>query len=388
MLKSSPAAAVDEAARLTELAAAGYPLPYLRGEGRPPSGDELAGNIENYIGMAQVPVGLAGPLRVNGAYARGEYPVPLATTEGALVASYTRGMRAITASGGARAIILDEGVQRAPYFRFTDLPAAARFLGWVAVREDKFREITGQTSRYARFKGISPYLDGNAVVLLVEFTTGDAAGQNMATICTDRICRYIAGACPEEIVEWYIEANASGDKKANRLAFQRVRGKKVAVEVVVPRAIVADVLKTTPEAMERFGRAAIYGSIQSGTLGMQAHFANGLAALFIACGQDAACVAEAATGTVRLETTPAGNLYASATLPNLIVGTVGGGTSLPTQRECLELMDCYGAGKAGRLAEITAAVCLAGELSILAALAAGHFTAAHERLGRKLRSAE
>jgi hydroxymethylglutaryl-CoA reductase (NADPH) len=143
------------------------------------------------------------------------------------------------------------------------------------------------------------------------------------------------------------------------------------------------VLKTTPEAMARFGQVAAYGSLQSGTLGVQAHFANGLAALFIACGQDAACVAEAATGTVRLEVTAGGDLYASATLPNLIVGSVGGGTSLPTQRECLELMDCYGAGKAGRLAEITAAVCLAGELSILAALAAGHFTSAHERLGRK-----
>lgn len=333
--------------------------------------------------MAQVPVGLAGPLRVNGDHADGEYPIPLATTEGALVASYTRGMKAITVSGGAKAIILDEGVQRAPYFRFADLTAAASFLGWLAGSEDKFREITGQTSRYAKLKSITPYLDGNAVILLVDFTTGDAAGQNMVTICTDRICRYIVDASPERVVEWYIESNASGDKKANRLAFQRVRGKKVAVEVVVPRAVVADVLKTTPEVMERFGRAATYGSIQSGTLGTQAHFANGLAALFIACGQDAACVAEAATGTVRLETTPEGDLYASATLPNLIVGTVGGGTSLPTQRECLELMDCYGAGKAGRLAEITATVCLAGELSILAALAAGHFTSAHERLGRK-----
>lgn len=373
----------DETSRLTELAAAGHLLPHLRGKAQRLSGEELRGNIENFVGMAQIPVGLAGPLRVNGDHAKGEYPIPLATTEGALVASYTRGMKAITVSGGAKAIILDEGVQRAPYFRFEDLAAAARFLSWLAGSEDRFREITGQTSRYAKLKSITPYLDGNAVILLVDFTTGDAAGQNMVTICTDRICRYIVDASPERVVEWYIESNASGDKKANRLAFQRVRGKKVAVEVVVPRAVVADVLKTTPEVMERFGRAAIYGSIQSGTLGMQAHFANGLAALFIACGQDAACVAEAATGTVRLETTPEGDLYASATLPNLIVGTVGGGTSLPTQRECLELMDCYGAGKAGRLAEITATVCLAGELSILAALAAGHFTSAHERLGRK-----
>ncbi|MFT7121363.1 MAG: hydroxymethylglutaryl-CoA reductase (NADPH) [Neolewinella sp.] len=373
----------DEQFRLQQLAEEGYPLPHLRGETDNLKADDLHGNIENYIGMARLPVGLAGPLHVNGDHAKGEYHIPLATSEGALVASYTRGMKAITVSGGATAVILDEGVQRAPYFRFTNLSSAARFLSWIAINGDKFQEITGRTSRYAQFKTITPFLDGNAVTLLVEFTTGDAAGQNMVTICTDRICRWILEESPEKVLEWYIEANASGDKKANRLAYQRVRGKKVSVEVVIPRAAVATVLKTTPEAMARFGQVAAYGSLQSGTLGVQAHFANGLAALFIACGQDAACVAEAATGTVRLEVTAGGDLYASATLPNLIVGSVGGGTSLPTQRECLELMDCYGAGKAGRLAEITAAVCLAGELSILAALAAGHFTSAHERLGRK-----
>lgn len=372
----------DDNRLVDELTAAGHPLTALRGRADRPTATALAGNIENFIGMAQVPVGLAGPVRVNGDHAKGEYRIPLATTEGALVASYTRGMKAITVSGGATAVILDEGVQRAPYFQLADLPAAARFVQWLDTQTAKFREITGQSSRYARFKSVTPYVHGDGATLLFEFTTGDAAGQNMVTICTDRICRYLAEYSPEDVKEWYIEANASGDKKANRLAFQRVRGKKVAVEVTIPRAVVQQVLKTTPEVMDRFGRAATYGSIQSGTLGMQAHFANGLAALFIACGQDAACVAEAATGTMRLEATPAGDLYAAATLPNLIVGTVGGGTSLPTQRECLELMDCYGAGKAGRLAEITATVCLAGELSILAALAAGHFTAAHERLGR------
>ena len=373
----------DPADQLNLLADSGHPLPHLRGQQPQPNAADLHGNIENYIGMAQIPVGLAGPLRVNGNHAKGEYLIPLATTEGALVASYTRGMKAITVSGGANAVILDEGVQRAPYFRFADLASAARFLSWLAVHQNNFAQVTCKASRYAQLKSITPYLDGNSVTLLVEFTTGDAAGQNMVTICTDRICRYIKEYCPEEILAWYIEANASGDKKANRLAYQGVRGKKVSVEAVLPRSIVSAVLKTTPERLERYAQAAIYGSALSGTLGIQAHFANGLAALFIACGQDAACVAEAATGTVRLETTQHGDLYASATLPNLIVGSVGGGTALPTQRECLELMDCYGAGKANRLAEITATVCLAGELSILSALTEGHFTSAHERLGRK-----
>ncbi|MEM6769863.1 MAG: hydroxymethylglutaryl-CoA reductase [Bacteroidota bacterium] len=370
-------------ARLDRLAAKGHPLPHLRGQHPRPCAEDLQGNIENYLGMAQVPVGLAGPLLMNGDHAKGEFLIPLATTEGALVASYTRGMKAISLSGGATATILDEGVQRAPFFRFRNLAAAARFVTWLLAQQSAFAEITAKTSRFAKLKSITPYLDGNTVTLLVEFTTGDAAGQNMVTICTDRICHFIAAQSPEEILDWYIEANASGDKKANRLAYQRVRGKKVSVEVILPQEVVAKVLKTTPENLTRYARAAVYGSSLSGTLGVQAHFANGLAALFIACGQDAACVAEAATGTVRMETTDDGSLYACATLPNLIVGTVGGGTGLPTQRECLTLMDCFGTGKAGRLAEITAAVCLAGELSILSALTEGHFAAAHERLGRR-----
>lgn len=357
-------------------------LPHLRGEANRPTGEALRGNIENFIGMAQVPVGLAGPLLLQGEYARGEFMVPLATTEGALVASYSRGMKAITRSGGATTKVLAEGVQRAPYFKLTDLPATGRFVAWVLGRTEDFCRITGQASRYARFKQIKPIIEGNSVTLVCEFTTGDAAGQNMVTICTNHLCRYILQHCGEEITEFYIESNASGDKKANAQSFQHVRGKKVAIEVVVPREVVASVLKSTPEAMERFGRAAAYGSLKTGTLGVQAHCANGLAALFIACGQDAACVAEAAVGIIRLEVNAAGDLYAAGTFPNLIVGTVGGGTHLGTQRECLEIMGCYGAGNARKLAEITAGVCLAGELSILAALAEGHFVSAHETLGR------
>ncbi|MBC6992760.1 hydroxymethylglutaryl-CoA reductase [Lewinella lacunae] len=368
---------------MARLAAAGHALPHLRGERSHATAEDLRGNIENFMGMAAVPVGLAGPLRMRGQHAHGDYLVPLATTEGALVASYSRGMKAITDAGGATARILAEGVQRAPYFRLADLAAATRFVAWVASVRPTLEAITAQTSRYAQLQNIIPFLEGNAVTLLVEFTTGDAAGQNMVTICTDRLCQFFVAESPEKIEIWYIEANAGGDKKVSQLSYQRVRGKKVSVEVVIPRDVVAAVLKTTPRALADFSLAATYGSVQSGTMGVQAHFANGLAALFIACGQDAACVAEAAVGTVRLEITASGDLYACATLPNLIVGTVGGGTGLPTQRECLELMDCFGAGKAGRLAEITAAVCLAGELSILSALAEGHFTSAHEALGRK-----
>lgn len=357
--------------------------PHLEGATANPCADALRGNIENFIGMARVPVGMAGPMLMKGDHARGSFRVPLATTEGALVASFSRGMKAISVSGGATAKIIAEGVQRAPYFELADLSTAANFLVWVEEHHAEFERITGENSRFARLTKIIPTLEGNAVTLRVTFTTGDAAGQNMVTICTDRICRYIAQNFPGRITVWYLEVNSSGDKKANYTSFQSVRGKRVCAELILPRQVVIDVLKTTPEKIDRFGRAACYGSLQTGTIGIHAHLANGLAALFIACGQDAACVAEAAVGTVRMELTDTGDLYASITLPNLIVGTVGGGTGLPTQRECLEILDCYGTGKAGKFAEITAGVCLAGELSILAALSAGHFSAAHERLGRK-----
>lgn len=357
--------------------------PALSGDTPNPRAEDLRGNIENYVGMARVPVGLAGPLLLRGEHARGDaFRVPLATTEGALVASFSRGMKAITQSGGATVRVVDEGVHRAPYFKFSDLGSAARFVEWVAGRTPIFEEITGQNSRYARLKAVTPRLEGNAVTLCFTFTTGDAAGQNMVTICTDRICRYVVANFPGGVGEWYLEANASGDKKASWVGFGGVRGRAAVAEVTLPAEVVADVLKTTPASLDRFSRAGCYGALQSGTFGLHAHLANGLAALFIACGQDAACVAEAAVGLVRMERTPSGELYASVSLPNLIVGTVGGGTGLPTQRECLELMDCYGAGKANKLAEIAAGVCLAGELSICAALAEGHFAGAHERLGR------
>ena len=360
-----------------------HELPHLRGRRDQPTAADLRGNIENYIGMAQVPVGLAGPLRLRGEHATDEVMVPLATTEGALVASYSRGMKAITVAGGATVRVLDQGVQRAPYFKFADLPAAGRFVAYVMANVDDLRHRTGEVSRYAKLKSIRPIIEGNSVTLVFDYTTGDAAGQNMVTVCTAHLCRHILANCGERTSEFYVESNASGDKKANWQSFQRVRGKKVAIEVVLPRAVVSTVLNSTPERMEAFGRAATYGSLKSGTIGVQAHCANGLAALFIACGQDAACVAEAAVGLMRMETTAEGDLYVSGTFPNLIVGTVGGGTHLPTQRECLELMECYGAGKSGRLAEITAGVCLAGELSILAALTEGEFTQAHMALGRR-----
>lgn len=360
-----------------------FEIPYLTGKTPFTDLTRLEGNIENYIGMSQIPTGVIGPIRVIGSAAKGDFFVPLATSEGALVASYHRGAKACLLAGGATSVCLVEGVQRSPLFKFENIGDLGLFITWLLPLVDTFREITLKTSRFAKLMDMKSNIEGNHLILTFEFHTGDASGQNMVTLCTDEICKYIVEHAPVKPLFWFIESNYSGDKKATALSFTNVRGKKVTTEIVIPESIVNSVLKTTTEAMEEYWRSSTIGIMQSGAIGAQGHYANGLAALFIATGQDAACVAEAAIGITRMERTKEGDLYCSVTLPNLIVGTVGGGTSLPTQRECLELMDCYGVGNARKFAEICGALVLAGELSIAAALSAGHFSSAHKNLGRR-----
>ena len=339
--------------------------------------------IENYMGMTQIPTGLAGPITVHGRYASGEFYLPLATTEGALVASYHRGAKAIRLSGGAEALCFDQSVHRSPLFSFANLQQLSHFLSWSMDQMSVFQDITRKHTRYGSLKTVTPTIEGKRLILTFSYETADAAGQNMVTFCTEAICQFIIEQSPVEIQEWYIESNFSGDKKATALSFLRGRGRKVTAQVTVPRKIVSELLKSSPESMTAYWRNSTLAITQSGALGAQGHFANGLAALFLATGQDVACVAEAAMGITRMEMDKSGDLYASVTLPNLIVGTVGGGTGLPTQAYCLELMACKGHGKANKFAEICAALLLAGELSIAAALAEGHFVKAHKQLGRK-----
>jgi hydroxymethylglutaryl-CoA reductase (NADPH) len=361
----------------------GLELPFLTRKKGFTQPQQLEGNIENYIGMSLVPTGIIGPLRITGSAANGNFYIPLSTTEGALIASYHRGAKACYLAGGATSICLVEGVQRSPVFKFTNLGELGTFLMWIFEQLDEFRKITEQTSRFAKLVEMKSNIEGNHLILTFEYHTGDAAGQNMVTLCTDAICHYIVEQAPVKPLFWFIESNYSGDKKATALSFSNVRGKKVTTEITLAQKIVNEVLKTTPQAMSEYWRSSTIGTIQSGSIGAQGHYANGLTALFLATGQDVACIAEAAVGITRMEVTASGDLYASVTLPNLIVGTVGGGTGLPTQKECLELMDCYGAGKARKFAEICGALVLAGELSIAAALSAGHFSSAHKKFGRK-----
>lgn len=361
----------------------GIEIPNLSGQLSDLQPESLKGNIEHYVGMTKIPTGIIGPIVVKGSVASGEFYVPMATTEGALVASYNRGARATRQSGGVRSICVAEEIQRAPAFKFETLLKAGEFLAWATSQIVHFEEIVRKTSNHARYTGLKANLEGNVVILIFSFTTGEASGQNMVTLCTEAICRYLLLKCPTQPSHWFIEGNFSGDKKATVTSLSSVRGKKVVAEALVPPHVIQKTLKTTAADIAQYWLTSVVGTVQSGGIGLQGHFANGLTAMYLATGQDVACVAEAYTGITRMEVVEKGALYISVTLPSLAVGTIGGGTSLPTQRECLDIMECTGPGSAKKLAEIMAAVILGGELSIAAAMASHDFVKAHKSLGRR-----
>ncbi len=374
--------------RIRMLERCGIKLNYISGEKRVEDPSIFKGNIESYIGLAQIPVGVIGPLRINGLYAHGDFYVPLATTEGALVASYNRGAKIISLSGGARVMCLLERVSRAPGFAFNDLIEVGKFIVWVVDQFDKFKKVAKTTTSHGSLEDMKITVDGNQVYINFEYTTGDAAGQNMVTIATEAVCKHIINNSPVKPRFYFIESNMSGDKKATAISYLFVRGKKVSAEIIIPRKIFMKFLHTTPEMMMEYWKMSFVGGVQSGSIGVQGHYANGLAAIFIACGQDAACVSEAAMGITRVDVTKKGDLYISVTLPNLIVGTVGGGTKLPTQSECLGLLGCKREGTAKKFAEICAATVLAGEISIMGAMSAGQFAQAHFTYARKTKNAK
>ncbi len=376
-------AAGDAAARWQMLGAAPQVRDTLLDPGALTTAACYEHNIENFIGTAKVPVGLVGPLRIAGAHAAGDYFLPLATTEAALVASYSRGAKLLSAAGGCSSRVLDEGVTRSPAFAFANLDEACRFVAWIREAQGAIERITATTTRHGQLIRLHPTVEGNHVYLDLVFTTGDASGQNIVTIATHAACRYILEFSPVRPQYHFIESNHSGDKKASARSLFSVRGRRVSAEATIAARLVRDYLHVDVADMCTYWRTAVIGGVLSGTVGVQGHYANGLAALFIACGQDVACVAEAAIGVTRFEMDRNGDLYAAVTLPNVIVGTVGGGTGLPSQRACLELIGVSAQGGAAALAELCAGLALAGELSIIAAICADQFAAAHERLARR-----
>jgi hydroxymethylglutaryl-CoA reductase (NADPH) len=377
---SSHEALLERRRRLRE---AGFRIDQISGDAEDIEPALLAGSIEGFVGFAKVPLGVAGPVRVQGTAAQGDFFVPFATSEGTLVASFQHAFNAMNRCGGAAALCGDEQVGRAPCFEFASLAQAGEFARWLPSRLSILRETTEGTSRYCRLRTAQAMVVGNTVYTLFEFSTGDAAGQNMVTLATQAICSRLLADMPQKPRSWLVEAMLSGDKRATPMAFRSARGRNVSAEVLLPPRQVERYWRTDAEKMERAWRQAVNGAAQAGAVGLQGNVANALAALFIACGQDVACVAEATTALTRFERTQAGEVYASITLPNLIVGTVGGGTYLPTAFECLSLLGCAGSGHAQKFAEICAVVALAGELAIVGAMSSGQFASAHAAGGRK-----
>ena len=340
-----------------------------------------AGNIEHFMGMAQVPIGVAGPLLVDGEHAKGLFYVPMATTEGTLVASYNRGMRVLREVGGAKVTVLEQYMQRAPVFHFDDARAARDFGAWLDENLDGVRAAAEATTSVGKLEFIEQYGIARMRYLRFNYTTGDAAGQNMTGKATAAACAWIAQHHPGG-ARYTLSGGHDTDKKHSHLNTLRTRGKRVVAEVVLPRAVVRETLRSDVESLFRARLVSHAGAMLAGSVNNGFHAANGIAAMFIACGQDAANVAESHTATTFVEILPNGDYYWSITLPSLICGTYGGGTGLPTQRECLEMLGCYGAGHATKFAEIVGATVLAGEISLGAAVVTGDWVTSHEQYGR------
>jgi hydroxymethylglutaryl-CoA reductase (NADPH) len=341
----------------------------------------VAGNIEHFVGVAQVPIGIAGPLLVDGEEAHGEFYVPMATTEGTLVASYNRGMKLLHAAGGVKTTVMDDVMQRAPAFGFGSARQARAFGEWVREHFAVIKQEAETSTRIGRLHDIEQYTASRFVFLRFNYTTGDAAGQNLTGRATWQACQWIRAHYPG-VRQFLLESNLATDKKSSQINILRTRGKRVTAEATIPAELAAELMHTRPEQMYQARQVSNLGSFMSGVNNNGNHSANAITALFVATGQDIANVAESSAALVYTELLATGEYYYSITIPALIVATYGGGTGLPTQRECLELLGCYGSGKVRKFAEIVAATVLCGELSLGSAVVADEWVAAHERLGR------
>lgn len=345
-------------------------------------------NIENMVGVVQIPMGVAGPLKINGEYAKGEFYIPLATTEGALVASVNRGCSALAEAGGVKTTLIDDKMTRAPLLKCPDARRAREVAEWVRTNIDYLQEkAVSKVTRHGKLRDVKPFIVGNNLYLRFEFTTGDAMGMNMVTIASEEIMNVIEEYFPD-VKYLALSGNLCVDKKPNAMNFINGRGKTIIAEAIIPREIVERKLKTTPGLIAEVNyRKNLVGSAQAGSYGFNAHFGNIVGAIFLATGQDEAQITEGSHGITLAEVTPEGDLYISITMPSLEIGTVGGGTRVPTQREALSIMGVAGGGEpagtnAKKFAEIVAGAILAGELSLLAAIAAKHLAKAHKELGR------
>jgi len=340
------------------------------------------GNVEHFTGVAQVPLGVAGPLLVDGEHAQGEFYVPMATAEGTLIASYNRGMKLLRKAGGVKTTILDDRMQRAPAFLFPSAREARDFADWLGRHFDEIKAAAEETTKSGKLIEIEQYSASRILYTRFDYTTGDAAGQNLTGKATAAACAWIVANYEPGIERFFLESNFATDKKSSQVNMLHTRGKRVVAEATIPNALFEEVMNSSSELMYRARQVSNLGGFMSGVNNNGAHSANGITAIFIATGQDVANVAESSAALVYVELRDNGDYYYSVTIPSLIVATYGGGTGLATQRECLELLGCYGKDQERKFTEIVAATVLCGELSLGSAIVAEEWVNAHDLLGR------
>lgn len=340
---------------------------------------EYEGNVERLFGVIELPLGLAGPLKLLGEHARGDFLVPLATTEGTLVASYSRGMKAIGECGGTRVRVTKNEI----YSSFTlvaDSAASVEALvAWIDGNQPAIGQTVARVTRHGTYlrSECTPY--GSRLIVNLVYDPAEAMGINMITDASFAVASLIAGRHGR--TDFFFPSAFQADKKATFYGFHRGRGRSVTADVTISSAVIERTLRSSVDAIHRYHLNNLDIARVLGGYGFNMQVANGVTALALATGQDPAYVGESANANLVVETTRDG-LYFSLSIPSLYVGTVGGGTGLPTARPCLEMLGCAGKGSALKLAEIFAGTCLAGEISVLAAIASKRFVAAHNRLGR------
>ncbi|TXE57044.1 hydroxymethylglutaryl-CoA reductase [Serratia nematodiphila] len=348
--------------------------------------DKLNHNIESFIGSVEIPVGIAGPLLIQGENVNELIYAPFATTEGALIASATRGAKALTLSDGVITKPLEKKMIRVPVFEFNNIAEAVFAAYWLKENFNIIKFHAEKFSNHANLKNLDTLHLGKYLHVYFIYETGDAAGQNMTTICTDKACEWILKVFNETLkmpaINFFIDGNLSSDKKVSGYNMQSGRGGRVISECLVPNDIMKRVLRTTSEKFMHAYNIMTASSITNGSIGFNINTSNVIAAMYTATGQDIASVHESSLSQLYAELSDTGGVYLSLTLPCLTIGTVGGGTGLPAQNECLNILDCVGKDKVMRLAEIICGFCLALDLSTISAASVGEFVQAHEKMGR------
>ncbi|XP_071949940.1 3-hydroxy-3-methylglutaryl-coenzyme A reductase 1-like [Antedon mediterranea] len=340
-------------------------------------------NIENYIGTVKIPIGMVN-VDVNGMYAKGSFSVPMATTEAALVASYSRGCKLVSVCGGINTVVVEKTVQRAPEFLFANISDANIFYRWFNRPEmfDRIKKAAETTTNYGKLKKTAATLHGNKVLTKFMYETGNASGQNISTFATNVAITEFLQDSPIQPQKWWLDAGGSQDKKASSGLFNNSRGVYVTGEVICPKDAVEQILKTTVDNLNEISESVTISQYMQGVTGLTCHAANALTAIFIACGQDVACVVESHVGVTEMRKTPEGDLRVRLTIPSMMIGTVGGGTDLPSQNTCLSMIQLPEENSRDALAEVIMGVLLGGELSLSAAMTAHHFSAAHKKFAR------